>query len=122
MSEQGGHERQPRQFNHWLQSQLKAQRMTQRQLAHHSGVDHSTISRLVRGQRVPSLSTASKLASALRGGGGETDTANVLGGSSPPHPTAGVEYALRSDDLLREPEIRQVMQYYLALRVRRGGF
>jgi transcriptional regulator with XRE-family HTH domain len=36
--------------------------MSQRQLAQQSGVDHSTISRLVRGDRMPSLGTATKLA------------------------------------------------------------
>jgi hypothetical protein len=30
-----------------------------------------------------------------------------------------VEYALRADDLLNEPHVRQVMEYYLALRMRR---
>jgi hypothetical protein len=35
------------------------------------------------------------------------------------HPTARVEYALRADDLLAEPQVRQVMEYYLALRMRR---
>ena len=35
------------------------------------------------------------------------------------HPTARVEYALRADDLLNEPQVRQVMEYYLALRMRR---
>jgi hypothetical protein len=30
-----------------------------------------------------------------------------------------VEYALRADELLNEPQVRQVMEYYLALRMRR---
>ena len=111
---------QPQQFNQWLGKQLKAQKMTQRQLAQQSGVNHASISRLVRGERLPSLATASKLASALRGGGDRSETANLFGlAPSLGHPTAGVEDALRSDDLLGEPQVRQVMQYYLALRVRR---
>ena len=40
-----------RAFNEWLRTQLKAKKMSQRQLAQQSGVDHSTISRLVRGDR-----------------------------------------------------------------------
>ena len=48
-------------FNKWLQSQLQARQLTQRQLAHKSGVDHSTISRLLREDRMPSLRTATLL-------------------------------------------------------------
>jgi transcriptional regulator with XRE-family HTH domain len=99
-----------RAFNEWLRTQLKAKKMSQRQLAQQSGVDHSTISRLVRGDRTPSLGTATKLARGLRELRDETETS---------HPTARVEYALRSDDLLSEPQVRQVMEYYLALRMRR---
>ena len=40
-----------RAFNEWLRAQLKAKKMSQRQLAQQSGVDHSTISRLIRGDR-----------------------------------------------------------------------
>ena len=56
----------PRAFNEWLRAQLKAKKMSQRQLAQQSGVDHSTISRLLRGDRTPSLGTATKLARGLR--------------------------------------------------------
>jgi transcriptional regulator with XRE-family HTH domain len=51
-------------FNEWLEVQLKARKLTQRQLAQKSGVDHSTISRLMRGDRTPSLRTVTLL---LRG-------------------------------------------------------
>jgi transcriptional regulator with XRE-family HTH domain len=110
-----------RAFNEWLKTQLKAKRMSQRQLAQQSGVDHSTISRLVRGDRTPSLGTATKLARGLREVRDEADTPHYFGliGSSTSHPTARVEYALRADDLLSEPQVRQVMEYYLALRMRR---
>ncbi|HEY5519276.1 MAG TPA: helix-turn-helix transcriptional regulator [Candidatus Limnocylindrales bacterium] len=110
-----------RAFNEWLRTQLKAKKMSQRQLAQQSGVDHSTISRLVRGDRTPSLGTATKLARGLRELRDETETPHYFGlvQSSTSHPTARVEYALRSDDLLSEPQVRQVMEYYLALRMRR---
>ena len=108
-------------FNDWLRSQLKAKRMSQRQLAQQSGVDHSTISRLIRGDRTPSLDTATKLARGLREirDDGETpwyfgQVAN--GTSSPP---ARVEYALRGDEILAEANVRQVMEYYLSIRMRR---
>jgi transcriptional regulator with XRE-family HTH domain len=110
-----------RPFNEWLKTQLKAKRMSQRQLAQQSGVDHSTISRLVRGDRTPSLGTATKLARGLREVRDEADTPHYFGlvGSTTSHPTARVEYALRADDVLGEPQVRQLMEHYLSLRGRR---
>ena len=112
-----------RAFNEWLRGQLKAKKMSQRQLAQQSGVDHSTISRLIRGDRMPSLGTATKLARGLREIHDDTDTPGTLGvvsfGSQ--NPTARVEYSLRADESLTEPEVRQVMEYYLAVRLRRYG-
>ena len=110
-----------RAFNEWLSAQLKVRKMSQRQLAQRSGVDNSTISRLVRGDRTPSLGTATKLARGLRELRDESDTPDYFGlmARSTSHATARVEYALRADDRLSEPEVRQAMQYYLALRARR---
>ena len=68
-----------RAFNEWLRAQLKAKKMSQRQLAQQSGVDHSTISRLVRGDRMPSLGTATKLARGLREIGENDDGPQYLG-------------------------------------------
>ncbi len=112
-----------RAFNEWLRAQLKAKKMSQRQLAQQSGVDHSTISRLIRGDRMPSLGTATKLARGLRELRDDADTPAYLGlvSSTTTNPTARVEYALRADELLSEPQVRQVMEYYLAVRMRRFG-
>ncbi len=112
-----------RAFNEWLRAQLKAKKMSQRQLAQQSGVDHSTISRLIRGDRMPSLGTATKLARGLREIRDDSDTSVALGVVSvgPQNPTARVEYALRADESLSEPQVRQIMEYYLAVRVRRFG-
>ena len=112
-----------RAFNEWLRAQLKAKKMSQRQLAQQSGVDHSTISRLVRGDRMPSLGTATKLARGLRELGENDDGPQYLGliGGGVQNPTARVEYALRSDEALGESQVRQVMEYYLAVRMRRVG-
>lgn len=112
-----------RAFNEWLRAQLKAKKMSQRQLAQQAGVDHSTISRLVRGDRTPSLGTATKLARGLREIRDDSETPAYFGqlsngmASSP----ARVEYALRSDDLLVEAHVRQVMEYYLAIRMRQAA-
>lgn len=110
-----------RDFNEWLRAQLKAKKMSQRQLAHHSGVDHSTISRLVRGDRTPSLGTATKLARGLRELRDDVDTPQYLGIVAGTHqsPAARIEYALRSDEALGEAQVRQIMEYYLAIRSRR---
>src|SRR5687768_6051564 len=112
-----------RAFNEWLRAQLKAKKMSQRQLAQQSGVDHSTISRLIRGDRMPSLGTATKLARGLRELREDADTPQYLGlvNSGAAHPTARVEYALRADETLNEANVRQVMEYYLAVRMRRFG-
>ena len=112
-----------RAFNEWLRAQLKAKKMSQRQLAQQSGVDHSTISRLIRGDRMPSLGTATKLARGLREIREDADTPQYLGlvTSGSANPTARVEYSLRADEALGEPQVRQVMEYYLAVRMRRYG-
>jgi transcriptional regulator with XRE-family HTH domain len=112
-----------RAFNEWLRAQLKAKKMSQRQLAQQSGVDHSTISRLIRGDRMPSLGTATKLARGLRELRDDADTPQYLGlvAAGATNPTARVEYALRADELLSEPQVRQIMEYYLAVRMRRFG-
>ena len=111
----------PRGFNEWLRAQLKAKRMSQRQLAQQAGVDHSTISRLIRGDRTPSLGTATKLARGLREIRDESDSPAYFGqvGAVSANPTARVEYALRADDVLSEAHVRQVMEYYLPVRARR---
>lgn len=112
-----------RAFNEWLRAQLKAKKMSQRQLAQQSGVDHSTISRLIRGDRMPSLGTATKLARGLREIREDADAAQYLGlvVNGTQNPTARVEYALRSDEALTEAQVRQIMEYYLAVRMRRFG-
>jgi transcriptional regulator with XRE-family HTH domain len=118
MTQQNG-----RAFNEWLRAQLKVKKMSQRQLAQQSGVDHSTISRLIRGDRMPSLGTATKLARGLRELRDESDTPQYLrmvtAGAT--NPTTRVEYALRADEWLSEAQVRQIMEYYLAVRIGRMG-
>jgi transcriptional regulator with XRE-family HTH domain len=107
-----------RTFGAWLGAQLRARRISQRQLAQRSGVDHSTISRLVRGDRVPSWSTANRLVRSL----GFTDVPDGIYRLDPNRvesPPARVEYALRLDDTLGESQVRDIMNVYLATRRRR---
>lgn len=111
----------PRSFNNWLRSQLKEKKMSQRQLALQSGVDHSTISRLIKGDRMPSLGTATKLAQGLREIRDEAEGPAYFANLSARQllPTTRVEYALRGDDLLSEQDVRELMQAYITLRTRR---
>jgi len=111
----------PQSFNNWLRGQLKEKKMSQRQLALQSGVDHSTISRLIKGDRMPSLGTATKLARGLREIRDEADGQAYFANLAARQllPTARVEYALRGDDLLNEADVRELMQVYIAHRSRR---
>ena len=111
----------PRSFNSWLRGQLKEKKMSQRQLALQSGVDHSTISRLIKGDRMPSLGTATKLARGLREIHDEGEGPAYFASQSARQtlPTARVEYALRGDEILTEADVRELMQAYIGVRSRR---
>ena len=95
--------------------------MSQRQLALQSGVDHSTISRLIKGDRMPSLGTATKLARGLREISDESDGPAYFASMNARTvlPTTRVEYALRGDDSLTEADVRELMQAYITIRSRR---
>jgi transcriptional regulator with XRE-family HTH domain len=108
-------------FNLWLRRQLRERRMSQRQLAMLSGVDHSTISRLLRGDRAPTLETATKLAHALRQVA-QPDEAPIYFdrlAQTTIFPTQRVEAALLGDEELEDVDDRSLMHAYLALRARR---
>ena len=111
----------PRSFNAWLRRQLKEKKMSQRQLALQSGVDHSTISRLIKGDRMPSLGTATALARGLREISDESEGPAYFASlsSRPVLPTTRVEYALRGDEILTEGDVRELMQAYITTRSRR---
>ncbi len=97
--------------------------MSQRQLALQSGVDHSTISRLIKGERMPSLGIATRLARGLREIHDEADGATYFAtlNNRQMLPTSRVEYALRGDEALTEPDVRELMHSYLSIRARRAG-
>ena len=111
----------PRSFNSWLRGQLKEKKMSQRQLALQSGVDHSTISRLIKGDRMPSLGTATRLARGLREILDDADGPTYFAALTNRQmlPTTRVEYALRGDEALTESDVRELMQAYLSVRARR---
>jgi hypothetical protein len=76
---------------------------------------------LIKGDRMPSLGTATKLARGLREIREESDGPAYFAtqGARQLQPTARVEYALRGDDVLSEADVRGLMQTYIALRGRR---
>lgn len=108
-------------FNVWLRRQMRERRMSQRQLAHRSGVDHSTISRLVSGERVPSLATATRLVRALGRVNGDGDAFAYFAHlpEETVFPTTRVEMALRGDDEINDDDVRSLMSAYLDARTRR---
>lgn len=114
-------------FRDWLGRELRARRMSLRQLAERSGVNASTISRILRGERRPTLRTAVRIARAVEGSADETGATHYFGLTNEQRdPVAVVERALRSDSELGDGQVRRVMSLYLSLRreangVRRAG-
>jgi transcriptional regulator with XRE-family HTH domain len=106
------------QFRDWLTMQLRARRMSLRQLAHHSGVNVSTVSRIVRGERRPTLRTAVRLAKVVRENADESSATRFFGALTPDSldPVREVERALRGDGLLDDDDVRTVMEVYLSTR------
>ena len=96
--------------------------MSQRQLAQQSGVDHSTISRLIAAIACrPSGPRPSSPRACVRSATRPTPPSTSAWWPTDDDPTARVEYSLRADEVLTEPQVRQIMEYYLALRMRRFG-
>ena len=95
-------------FGSWLSDRMHARRMSQRQLASRSGVNHSTVSRLLRGS-VPTLATALALQDALDPG-----SRAVAAPDSDLHP-AVLSAMLRRDGLLTNDEIDFLVSAYAGL-------
>ncbi len=110
-----------RDFAGWLRSRMQARRMSQRRLAARSGVDHSTISRLLRGRPV-SLATATKLVRAIGTGGDAIAPPPYLVQARPTDdPISRLQEAVRFDGVLCEADVRVLVDHYVALRARRTG-
>jgi transcriptional regulator with XRE-family HTH domain len=104
-------------FAEWLRIELRARRMSVRQLALRSGVDHSTISRILTGNREPGLKTALALVRVFRSGEDDVDVARDLDGlRGSVDPVAAVERAFRADSHLSDDQVRDLMRYYLTIR------
>jgi transcriptional regulator with XRE-family HTH domain len=106
------------QFRDWLAVQLRARRMSLRQLAHRSGVNVSPVSRIVRGERRPTLRTAVRLAKVVRENADESSATRFFGSLTAESldPVRDVERALRGDGMLDDDDVRKVMEVYLSAR------
>ena len=93
-------------FAEWLRAAMDARGISLRQLAARSDVHHTTISRLLREGRSPTLDTVRKLARVL-----EADPTNDV----------TVSAALRRDPLLSDEDVRSIIGLYLHLRTRRAS-
>jgi transcriptional regulator with XRE-family HTH domain len=104
-------------FCDWLEAQLRSSRISQRQLAMRAGVHHSTISRLIRHRRTPSLVTAVRLAQVLDPTGASR---MPIARPTDPRMTSPmrVEHALRADPTLSPTDVRDLMRGYLRRRGR----
>ncbi len=103
-------------FASWLALQLRMRRLSHEQLARRSGVHRSTITRLVSGERRPTLETARRLVSALGGGHADGATPAIFAddlGTASADPITRVERALRGDTDLTDDGLRRVMRAYL---------
>src|SRR6476661_7550583 len=100
----------PETFGDHLTRELRARNWTLRYLALRAGVDHSTISRLMQGDRLPTLGTARRLHAALGG----PDPLTFFGGAATPRadPMRRVEEALRADPALSRAAVRDLLDHY----------
>jgi len=100
-------------FDCWLTSELAQLRLSPARLARLTGLSRSTISRLLRGERRPTVESATRIAVALDSmrphGDVERRTDMV----------ARVRHELAADPTLGRREVRQIMAHYVLQRA--GG-
>ncbi|CAN5610443.1 hypothetical protein BH20CHL6_BH20CHL6_10660 [soil metagenome] len=107
-------------FADWLRLALRARGISQRHLAALSGVNHSTISRLLAGDRTPSLATAGKLLRVLRAIPAGGSMSGIAGGVRSESVTSmRIRLALEADESLDEADVEAVLRFHR--RVRRMG-
>jgi transcriptional regulator with XRE-family HTH domain len=95
-----------------IREQLRIRRWSVRHLARRSGVDHSTISRILGGERMPSITTVRKVAAAF-------DSSDAAWQHSPalrPQEVRAVVEALGADPALDAASLSDVVRLYLRLR------
>jgi transcriptional regulator with XRE-family HTH domain len=107
----------------WLRAELRRRRISQRLLAQRSGVDHSTIGRIISGNRSPSLDTLARLARGLRIL--DADVASLLelvtrtvadDDTSVDRFARAIEIAVRADPALSEQDANALLEQYRTTR------
>ena len=96
----------------WIGDELRTRGWTGRHLARRSGVNHSTISRMLAQTRTPTLATVLKLVAAF-------DASDAAWAHSPTTHTPETQAllaALRADPALDEAAVSNVVGVYLRLR------
>lgn len=97
-------------FSSWLAEQLRSMGMTRRSLARRSGLNPSTISRLLRDERRPTIETAERIVAAL-------GSPNAYRGPDRRIDIVGrVRHELCADPTLRPRDVDRVMARYLVQR------
>lgn len=109
------------QFSDWLETQLRARRMSLRQLADRSGVNVSTVSRILHGKRRPSLRTALRISHALEPARLPGSELSTTLGRGDLNTVATVERALRADPELTDAAVHRLMILYHTLRAEHRG-
>jgi transcriptional regulator with XRE-family HTH domain len=97
-------------FDVWLATELDRVGMSPLRLARLSGLSRSTISRLLHGQRRPTVETASRIAIAIasmRPHEGDERRTDVV---------ARVRHELAADPTLRPTDVERVMNRYVRAR------
>ena len=102
-------------FRAYLELELRRRNWTQRQLAARSGVDHSTISRILTQTRSPRLETVERLRDALRG---ETLRARREWADLP-SAVRTISAILAGDPRMDPQRVNEVIEFYVAARARR---
>ena len=101
-------------FGDYLRYELQMRKWSLRHLAVRSGVDHSTISRLMRGTRSPSLQTVTRIQTAL--GGSPRGFSRGADAAYWMDPVQRVTEALGADPALHGTKLQQVLRYYRTVR------
>jgi hypothetical protein len=74
-------------FAGWLSDAMQARRMSARMVGLRSGIDHSTVTRLVKGERQPTLATAVALLRLLSSAAANQEPTGQLVGDGTQHET-----------------------------------
>jgi transcriptional regulator with XRE-family HTH domain len=97
-------------FETWLAAELNDREMTPGRLARLTGLHRSTISRLLHGERKPTVETAARIALAIG------STLPQAGVERRRDIVARVRYELDADPTMRPRDVQRVMTHYVRQR------